>query len=106
MTKYEFRSLAMLCEMYFAGSADDAGIKSGTTFYLASDADTEIRRLREALDKSRRTHYICEDPWYSCPKSEKGCINEGQGDECNCGADKWNAYVDSVLGHQPKDDTR
>lgn len=31
------------------------------------------------------SHYSCEDPWYSCPKSEEGCLNESVGTECDCG---------------------
>src|SRR3990167_7975987 len=31
-------------------------------------------RLTAALKKlGRRSHYYCEDSWYSCPKAEDGC---------------------------------
>jgi hypothetical protein len=52
--------------------------------------------LVERLLKLKREHHECEDCWYSCPKSEDGCCNEGQGDECNCGADTHNAEIDSI----------
>ena len=45
----------------------------------------------------RREHYSCEDPWYSCPRSDDGCLNEGEGTECNCGADNFNALLDDLL---------
>ena len=53
--------------------------------------------LLEALKKSKRSHYYCEDCWYSCPKSEDGCCDDRQGDECNCGADRWNNYIDELI---------
>ena len=51
----------------------------------------------EALENNRRTHYYCEDTWYSCPKHEDGCANEAEGDECNCGADKANQEIDNAI---------
>lgn len=51
----------------------------------------------EALELNRRTHYYCEDTWYSCPKHEDGCANEAEGDECNCGADQINAQIDNAI---------
>jgi hypothetical protein len=51
----------------------------------------------EALENNRRTHYYCEDTWYSCPKHEDGCANEAEGDECNCGADKANQEIDKAI---------
>jgi len=49
------------------------------------------------LEKLRRGHYYCEDCWHSCPKAEGGCCDESKGDECDCGADKHNAILDSVI---------
>lgn len=57
----------------------------------------KIKTIREALEKLRRKHDECEDCWYSCPKSEDGCCDDEQGDECNCGADKHNAILDTAL---------
>jgi hypothetical protein len=44
-----------------------------------------------------RSHYYCEDCWYSCPKSKEGCCNDAEGDECNCGADSHNVEVTKLL---------
>jgi len=60
----------------------------------------------EWLNKAKRTHYSCEDCWYSCPKSGDGCCDDRQGDECNCGTDKWNAEVDAMLAAAQQEDQR
>lgn len=46
---------------------------------------------------AKRSHYYCEDGWYSCPKAEDGCANESRGPECDCGADEHNAEVDALM---------
>ncbi len=51
----------------------------------------------EALEKSKRGHYYCEDTWYSCPKHREGCANDNAGTECDCGADEANATIDAAL---------
>jgi hypothetical protein len=56
-----------------------------------------LRLALEALESNRRTHYYCEDTWYSCPKHEDGCANDSEGDECNCGADEANAGIDQAI---------
>lgn len=53
-----------------------------------------VLRLAEL---ARRSHYYCEDSWHSCPKHPEGCANDGAGTECDCGADRINAEVDSIL---------
>jgi len=58
--------------------------------------DEALKLALKALEANRRTHYYCEDTWYSCPKHEDGCANEAEGNECNCGADKANAEIDYV----------
>jgi hypothetical protein len=64
----------------------------------ARDLERQQDELREALLKSKRDHYYCEDSWYSCPLSEDGCADEQYpNDECNCGADKYNKSVDALL---------
>jgi len=45
-----------------------------------------------------RGHYYCDDCWYSCPKAVDGCCDERQGDECNCGADDYNALLAKIIG--------
>ena len=57
-------------------------------------------RLAEAVDllrHSKREHYYCDDCWYSCPKAKDGTCNDGKGDECDCGADAFNATIDAFL---------
>ena len=49
------------------------------------------------LENSRRSHYYCEDYWYSCPKHPYGCADSWAGDECNCGADEYNAKLDRMI---------
>jgi hypothetical protein len=53
--------------------------------------------MLEALLKSIRQHYYCEDTWYSCPKAPEGCANDDDGDECTCGANDWNNYVIGII---------
>ena len=50
----------------------------------------------DVLEANKRSHYYCEDRWYSCPKHPEGCTNESAGDECDCGADKANAQIDKA----------
>lgn len=50
----------------------------------------------EELESLKVGHYICEDCWYSCPKSEDGCCDENA-DECNCGADYRNQKIDNII---------
>ena len=51
------------------------------------------------LESLKRRHHYCEDPWYSCPKEEDGCMNELEGNECNCGADEDNIKIDELIKH-------
>ena len=67
---------------------------------LQAERDAALARVRELealLAESRRSHYYCEDCWYSCPKAPDGCCNDAAGDECDCGADEWNARIAGVL---------
>lgn len=52
------------------------------------------------------SHYNCEDPWYSCPKSSDGCVNDAQGPECNCGVDKRTKQIDAALTQAHADGRR
>jgi hypothetical protein len=56
--------------------------------------NTSICKLYEL---TKRSHYVCEDKWYNCPKSSGGSHNDALGDECNCGADEHNAEVDEIM---------
>lgn len=65
--------------------------------FIAAQADKRL--LLEALRNARRTHWESyEDCWYACPKSEHGCCNDAEGDDCNCGADNHNAAIDAIIG--------
>lgn len=69
-------------------------------FLKLPDPDT-VTIKRNELEKLRIAHYSCEDNWYSCPKSEDGCCNDmWPKDECNCGADKHNAILETALGEK------
>jgi len=72
----------------------------GVAADLAVERDAALARVRELealLGESRRSHYYCEDCWYSCPKAPYGCCDDAKGNECDCGADAWNARIASVL---------
>lgn len=56
-----------------------------------------IDKLWELKRLAIRPHYICEDCWYSCPKSEDGCYNDAEGTECNCGAESHNERVNTLF---------
>ena len=51
-------------------------------------SDLELLRL-EHCDND-------EDRWYSCPKSGN-CLDDRQGNECNCGTDRHNAILDGII---------
>lgn len=51
----------------------------------------------EALEEAKRTHYYCEDSFYSCPKHPEGCGDDNAGIDCNCGADAVNTVIDRAL---------
>lgn len=56
---------------------------------------------REQAEQAARdvlgAHYMCEDCWYSCPKSKEGCCNEAAGDDCTCGLDARIEKVTTLL---------
>ena len=57
-----------------------------------------LGEVRIVLESLRRQHDICEDGWYSCPKSSEGCCDDRQPkDQCNCGADTHNKKIDKLL---------
>lgn len=57
---------------------------------------SKVDELIAKLECLKISHYVCEDCWYSCPKSEKSCCDDRQ-EDCNCGADKHNAEIDSLI---------
>lgn len=69
-----------------------------------ADAHNENARLRGGLERCRQRHIECQDGWFSCPKSEGGCFDEGAGDDCTCGADETNAIIDAALTEEGADE--
>lgn len=54
--------------------------------------------LVRKLESLRRSHYVCEDCWYSCPASGECCRDYDETrTECDCGADEHNAQVDEAI---------
>lgn len=63
------------------------------------DADyllARVERLEAALREAKLEHHICDDSWYSCPKSGD-CLLEFKDRECNCGAEQHNARITAAL---------
>lgn len=73
---------------------DQTQIPSITPTGAASELTDVLERLAVL---AKRSHYYCEDSWYSCPKAEDGCANDSRGSECDCGADEHNAEVDALM---------
>lgn len=73
---------------------DQTQIPSITPTGAASELTGVLERLAVL---AKRSHYYCEDSWYSCPKAEDGCANDSRGPECDCGADEHNAEVDALM---------
>lgn len=67
------------------------------------DGIPRTEAIEELIRLARRSHYYCDDCWYSCPKSEDGCCDQDAGEVCNCGADKHNAKVDALAELLRKD---
>jgi hypothetical protein len=82
---------------YNAALIAHAGTHHGSLGAALIEAQEEIGRLKAIVAESCRKHTYCEDSWYSCPKAEGGCSNDSVGSDCDCGADKWNARIDSAL---------
>ena len=69
----------------------------GLTARIAELEEAQKEAL-SLLPELERGHYYCDDCWYSCPKAVDGCCDERQGDECNCGADDYNALLAKIIG--------
>lgn len=60
--------------------------------------DREVMQMAlDTFNKSKRSHYYCEDRFYSCPKHTEGCADALESDECNCGADTVNKSIDAAI---------
>ena len=69
----------------------------GSLIVRAGEAADYIERLRFALIAAKRVHYVCDDCFYSCPKSGECCDNDADPNRCTCGADAHNAKIDEAL---------
>jgi hypothetical protein len=56
-----------------------------------------LYKIKDFLKNSEKAHNYCEETWYSCPKSDEGCANDEEGENCNCGAEKYNMQLVSIL---------
>jgi len=58
----------------------------------------EINLIRKLLIELKRSHYICDDCWYSCPKSggDNYCGRLSP-DVCTCGVDVYNKKIEKIL---------
>ena len=59
------------------------------------DAIARIEELKLFIESLRKGHHMCEDPFYSCPKSKD--FQETEEAKCDCGADCINAEIDRIL---------
>lgn len=55
-----------------------------------------IDELEAFIVGSKRSHFNCDDPWYSCPLSSEGCADDSKVG-CDCGADRWNSKIDALM---------
>jgi len=63
--------------------------EQNTLAYFALAALPVIEAAEKMAGEKKHGHYVCEDPWYSCPLSPDGCADDRQ-TGCTCGADKRN----------------
>ena len=69
---------------------------------LKKQATANALCWRVTLEGILRSHYTCEDNYYSCPKSEFGCSDDRQVD-CNCGAEEHNKRIRAALAALEKE---
>ena len=72
----------------------------GYVEHATEDLRDLIRAVRDqqaALQAAKEAHLICEDCWYSCPKSGECCDDAADPELCKCGADEHNAAIDATL---------
>jgi len=69
-----------------------------TVFPPGERSQPEVPALIRDLGRlATRSHYHCDDPWYSCPKAPDGCADERRGNTCTCQADTHNEQVEKIL---------
>lgn len=57
----------------------------------------QVGAIKRLAELAHREHYGCEDRFYSCPKHPDKCSDDHAGTGCNCGADKHNTEVDTIM---------
>lgn len=54
-------------------------------------------KIKDLKEMAIRSHYYCEDSWYSCPLAPEGCADDLYAVfECNCGASEMNKKVEEI----------
>lgn len=58
--------------------------------------------LRALINGLRRRHHVSPDCWYTCPladteEEDERCCDSSREHVCDCGADRHNAVVDTLL---------
>lgn len=90
----------MSCKVEMKDYQKEQGYKETIT-ELTKQRDNLNSRLSEAVEALEKyafiSHESCEDQWYSCPKSEEGCMDDRKGNDCTCGADKHNEEMRKIL---------
>jgi hypothetical protein len=83
----------------------------GYCFHVNTKEEAEglcnlLNKMQEKIFRlaklARREHYYCEDSLYVCPKHPDSPIgrllaSHYPGPNCNCGADKINAEIDTII---------
>lgn len=62
----------------------------------SNNANVLLDEVLAWLESNKQSHNYCDDTWYSCPKHQEGCANDGLGKECNCGADDHNVEIQKL----------
>lgn len=57
----------------------------------------KVEELIALAEQLRLAHDMCEDCWYSCPKSGECCNDSQRTDVCLCGADAHNERLDALI---------
>ena len=89
---------AWLCKACLEAALECA-VESGAQELNMNDKTTPLSTIAidplvsELLETFTMQHHYSDDCWYTCPKHQEGCCNDAEGDDCNCGADTYNAKL-------------
>ena len=92
----EYRELVIL-RMRLSNKVDSLSEELKVATARIAELEAAQQKAIVLLPELERGHYYCDDCWYSCPKAVDGCCDERQGDECNCGADKYNQLLSEII---------